>query len=132
MNFDGLRSPVQYLQQVGISSDQTWLRDYEAWFECEGQGISDAVDRAGTPWLRMFDRFGARIDMEHKGAHRILFQHLAGQVPEAQLREMQARIERQLGLPEMEKEANLERIFDDLASFTADALLSRRAGSFSR
>jgi acyl-CoA dehydrogenase len=62
MNFDGLRSPVQYLQQVGISSDQTWLRDYESWFECEGQGISDAVDRAGTPWLRMFDRFGARVD----------------------------------------------------------------------
>jgi acyl-CoA dehydrogenase len=62
MNFDGLRSPVQYLEQVGVCSDQAWLRDYEAWFECEGQGISDGVDRAGTPWLRMFDRFGVRVD----------------------------------------------------------------------
>jgi len=62
MSFDALRSPVQFLLQVGISADQEWLREYEAWFECEGQGISDAVDRAGTPWLRMFDRLGARVD----------------------------------------------------------------------
>jgi alkylation response protein AidB-like acyl-CoA dehydrogenase len=62
MSFDALRSPVQFLQQAGIRADQDWLRDYEAWFECEGQGISEAVDRAGTPWLRMFDRFGARVD----------------------------------------------------------------------
>jgi hypothetical protein len=25
-------------------------------------GISEAVDRAGTPWLRMFDQFGKRTD----------------------------------------------------------------------
>jgi alkylation response protein AidB-like acyl-CoA dehydrogenase len=67
MNFDSLpsdvlRSPVQFLQQAGICADQDWLREYEAWFEREGQGISDAVDRAGTPWLRMFDRWGARVD----------------------------------------------------------------------
>jgi acyl-CoA dehydrogenase len=62
MSFDVLRSPVQFLQQVGISADQEWLREYEAWFEREGQTISDAVDRAGTPWLRMFDRWGARVD----------------------------------------------------------------------
>jgi acyl-CoA dehydrogenase len=62
MSFDGVRSPVQFLEQNGISADQDWLREYEAWFEREGQGISDAVDRAGTPWLRMFDRFGARVD----------------------------------------------------------------------
>jgi len=55
-------SPVQFLQQVGIPADQDWLREYEAWFEREGQGISDAVDRAGTPWLRMFDQWGARVD----------------------------------------------------------------------
>jgi len=59
---DVLRSPVQFLQQVGICADQDWLREYEAWFEREGQGISDAVDRAGTPWLRMFDRWGVRVD----------------------------------------------------------------------
>ncbi len=57
-----LRSPVQFLQLAGIPADQDWLQDYEAWFEREGQGISDAVDRAGTPWLRMFDRWGARVD----------------------------------------------------------------------
>jgi len=62
MSFNVSRSPVQFLQQVGICADQDWLREYEVWFEREGQGISDAVDRAGTPWLRMFDRLGARVD----------------------------------------------------------------------
>jgi alkylation response protein AidB-like acyl-CoA dehydrogenase len=62
MSFDVLCSPVRFLQQVGICADQDWLREYEAWFEREGQEISDAVDRAGTPWLRMFDRWGARVD----------------------------------------------------------------------
>jgi alkylation response protein AidB-like acyl-CoA dehydrogenase len=64
---EALRSPVQFLQHTGIRADQNcpnyaWLRDYEAWFESEGQEISDAVDRAGTPWLRMFDQWGARVD----------------------------------------------------------------------
>jgi len=62
MSFDALCSPVQFLQHVGICREKDWLREYEAWFEREGQGISDAVDRAGTPWLRMFDRLGARVD----------------------------------------------------------------------
>ncbi len=62
MNFDVLQSPVQFLQQAGFCAGEDWLREYEAWFEREGQGISDAVDRAGTPWLRMFDRWGARVD----------------------------------------------------------------------
>ena len=62
MSFEVLRSPVQFLHENGIPADQDWLREYEAWFEREGQGISDAVDRAGTPWLRMFDRMGARVD----------------------------------------------------------------------
>ncbi len=62
MSFEVLRSPVRYLQEVGIGADQDWLREYGTWFEGEGQGISNAVDRAGTPWLRMFDRFGARVD----------------------------------------------------------------------
>ena len=39
-----------------------WLHDYAAWWEKEGRDISDAVDRAGTPWLRMFDRSGTRVD----------------------------------------------------------------------
>jgi len=62
MTFDVLCSPVRFLQQVGICADQEWLREYEAWFEREGQEISNAVDRGGTPWLRMFDRWGVRVD----------------------------------------------------------------------
>jgi alkylation response protein AidB-like acyl-CoA dehydrogenase len=62
MSFDALHSPVEFLQQTGIRADQDWLREYEAWFEREGQGISDAVDHAGTPWLRMFNLSGTRVD----------------------------------------------------------------------
>jgi len=62
MSFDVLCSPVPFLQQVGICADHDWLREYAAWFERDGQGISDAVDRAGAPWLRMFDQWGARVD----------------------------------------------------------------------
>ena len=62
MHFNVLRSPTQFLMENGIGADPDWLHDYETWFEQEGQGISDAVDRAGTPWLRMFDRFGVRVD----------------------------------------------------------------------
>ena len=62
MNFDGLRRPLQFLEQIGVCAEQEWLREYQEWFEHEGQAISDAVDRAGTPWLRMFDLAGARVD----------------------------------------------------------------------
>ena len=62
MNFDVLRSPVQFLEQTAVCANEAWLREYEAWFQREGQEISDAVDRAGTPWLRMFDRLGTRVD----------------------------------------------------------------------
>ena len=62
MSFEILRSPLQFLEHAGLPAGQDWLREYTAWFEREGQGISDAMDRAGTPWLRMFDRFGARVD----------------------------------------------------------------------
>ena len=71
--------------------------------------------------------FGQMLDglevMQRKNAHRLLFQHLAGKAPEAQLREMEARVERQLGLPEVDREGTLESLFSDLASFTAQALL---------
>jgi acyl-CoA dehydrogenase len=62
MSFDAVRSPVQFLQQSGIGANQDWLQEYEKWFEREGQGISDAVDQAGTPWLRMFGLSGERVD----------------------------------------------------------------------
>ncbi len=63
MTFDLLPSPVTFLKSMlaGLPGEPA-LRDYEAWWESEGQAISDATDRAGTPWLRMFDRFGRRVD----------------------------------------------------------------------
>jgi len=60
--------------------------------------------------------------MQRKSAHRLLFQRLAGKAPEAQLREMEARVERQLSLPEADREGTLEKLFSDLASLTANAL----------
>ncbi len=58
-----LRSPVSFLVQMlgAVACEQT-LRAYEAFWETEGKPISEAIDRAGTPWLRMFDRFGKRVD----------------------------------------------------------------------
>ena len=53
-------SPTNYLAQKFPITDE--LRAYEAWWEQSGKKISEAVDRAGTPLLKMFDRFGARID----------------------------------------------------------------------
>lgn len=62
MNFDRLRSPTRFLERM---LDELPLRErleeYEAWWS-QGQAISDAVDRQGTPWLRMFDRHGERVD----------------------------------------------------------------------
>ncbi len=63
--------------------------------------------------------------MERKGAHRVLFQYLAATTPTSTLREMESRVERQLGLPEQEKEATAEALFCDLAALTANALLAR-------
>ena len=63
MDFDSLRSPLRFLQSTLPSlPPPAWLQAYESWWEKEGRGISDAVDRAGTPWLRTFDRSGARVD----------------------------------------------------------------------
>src|SRR6202007_1765626 len=63
MNLGTLRSPIDFLDQ-GLSSvvHHDLLRADEAWWNEEGKTISDAIDRAGTPWLRMFDKSGARAD----------------------------------------------------------------------
>ena len=61
MSHDHLSRPVAFLEHINVPTPD-WLREYESWFEREGQAISDAVDRAGTPWLRMFGRFGHRGD----------------------------------------------------------------------
>jgi len=63
VNFDDLDSPLRFLRAVLPEVPLgAWLQSYQDWFEREGQAISHAVDRAGTPWLRMFDREGARVD----------------------------------------------------------------------
>ena len=58
-----LLSPLTFLG--GLIEDQNQLaplKEYESWWREEGMTISEAVDRAGTPWLRMFDQFGQRVD----------------------------------------------------------------------
>lgn len=63
VNFENISSPTRFLQSsVPDFRPPDWLRQLESWWEHEGQGISDATDRAGTPWLRMFDLSGARVD----------------------------------------------------------------------
>ena len=58
-----LRSPTAYLTRgLGQLPAASALRSYEAWWESEGAGISAAIDRAGTPWLRMYDEYGKRVD----------------------------------------------------------------------
>src|SRR5713101_4925865 len=63
MEFHVLRSPSAFLREmVGPTAYDPVLREYESWWEREGRAISDAVDRAGTPWVRMFDAAGRRVD----------------------------------------------------------------------
>ncbi len=55
--------PLHFLRRMmGSRAEQAHLEAYRTWWESEGKAISAAVDRAGTPWLRMFDRFGQRVD----------------------------------------------------------------------
>jgi len=63
MAINTLGSSVSFLKRMlgAVACEQT-LRAYEAFWETEGKPISETVDRAGTPWLRMFDRFGKRVD----------------------------------------------------------------------
>ncbi len=63
MTFDSLRSPAIFLRQLlGQVSHEATLQEYEVWWKKAGQAISHSIDRAGTPWLRMFDQFGKRVD----------------------------------------------------------------------
>jgi len=73
----------------------------------------------GTSHRQMLDGLEA---MQRKSAHQLLFQHLAGKAPEARLRDLEARVERQLRLPEVDKVGTLERLFSDLASLTSESL----------
>lgn len=63
MRFDMVRSPSAWLKHMlGPTAYDSVLSDLEIWWEREGRVITDAVDRARTPWLRMFDSTGRRID----------------------------------------------------------------------
>jgi len=60
---NALRSPPSFLQsRLQELPHRDVLDAEEAWWKGEGIAISDAIDRAGTPWLRMFDRLGKRVD----------------------------------------------------------------------
>jgi len=60
---DALRSPLSFLQsQLQDIPHRDVLDAEQAWWKSDGTAISNAIDRAGTPWLRMFDRLGKRVD----------------------------------------------------------------------
>ena len=60
---DSLRSPLRFLQTtLSEIPHRDILEAEQLWWQREGLAISDAIDRAGTPWLRMFDRNGKRVD----------------------------------------------------------------------
>ena len=79
----------------------------------------------GPPHRQILDGFEV---MERKGAHRLLFEHLAEAADRQQLQEMIARVEAHWTLPTEQKEARAEELFQDLARFTADALEKKRVG----
>jgi alkylation response protein AidB-like acyl-CoA dehydrogenase len=63
MNFDSVRSPLTFIEALVPDKEETAaLKEYESWWYSEGLGISESVDRAGTPHLRMFSEFGRRTD----------------------------------------------------------------------
>ena len=63
MSFETLQSPLHFLQfTLRDVCLPDWLQQYQCWWEKNGQGTSDAIDRLGTPSLRMFDLSGARVD----------------------------------------------------------------------
>ncbi|MEN3000859.1 MAG: acyl-CoA dehydrogenase family protein [Armatimonadota bacterium] len=58
-----MNSPVAFLEsQLGSLPCAEALHQYHAWWETTGRALSETVDRAGTPWLRMYNRQGERID----------------------------------------------------------------------
>jgi alkylation response protein AidB-like acyl-CoA dehydrogenase len=63
MTLNTTTSPTAFLHQHALD-DLTHLplQEYEAWWEATGRTISSSVDRAGTAWIRQYDRFGTRID----------------------------------------------------------------------
>jgi len=63
MDLAVVRSPCGFpTGMIGSTAYDEALREWESYWEKEGRAISEAVDRAGTPWVRMFDAAGKRVD----------------------------------------------------------------------
>jgi acyl-CoA dehydrogenase len=62
MELEPIRSPLTFLAPLIAGEELVHLKDYESWWRTEGMRISESIDRAGTPHLRMFDQFGSRTD----------------------------------------------------------------------
>jgi hypothetical protein len=63
--------------------------------------------------------------MERKRAHELLFEQMTGA---DRLQQMKARVESHLKLGQNEKEAGAEKLFKDVATFTANALVRTALG----
>jgi alkylation response protein AidB-like acyl-CoA dehydrogenase len=62
-DLDTLRQPLSFLQsRLSAIPHLDLLESEQRWWRTEGIPISDAIDRAATPWVRMFDRQGQRVD----------------------------------------------------------------------
>lgn len=58
-----MHTPLAYLREkLGDLPCNDALSAYQEWWETTGRGLSETIDRAGTPWLRQRDRFGKRVD----------------------------------------------------------------------
>lgn len=63
MDLATLASPMTFLHsRLRELPGAPWLADYEAWWRSTGAALSAGIDRAGTPWLQMFDAGGERVD----------------------------------------------------------------------
>ena len=62
-DFAKLHSPLDFLRSnLSALQHPALLEAEQRWWSTEGVPISNAIDRAGTPWVRMYDRFGERVD----------------------------------------------------------------------
>jgi alkylation response protein AidB-like acyl-CoA dehydrogenase len=61
-DLESLKSPLTFLGDLIDDEALAILKDYESWWWAKGMSISEAIDRAGTPHLRIFDQFGDRTD----------------------------------------------------------------------
>ncbi len=62
---DNIHLPLHYMQDNNFlkpEADTDYLEEYQSWWRSKGMDISRTVDQHGTPWLKMFDKQGRRID----------------------------------------------------------------------